>query len=255
MNEMESAKTSWGLTLVFAASVFLGIMIHFTGYQINPAVPYFSIGLFVFTASLFIYTSYLWFRAFKKHDYFQKQRLFILYSIVILLFTIIFLVDAIFTVKTTTNGASIIVDTVWWPFLLIELQLMFAFIVVVDRTIIWPNADKHCLALIYQRRGCLYFYQYPRLNRAYFDNYLLLLKGFVKKEKLTYPVRVVSTLSNGELRTKLVSDGHEIVFDLETYKTSASLDEKVFINDNEIIANGVNLSKIAARLSKKKIAR
>jgi hypothetical protein len=132
---------------------------------------------------------------------------------------------------------------------------MFAFIVVVDRTIIWPNVDKHCLALIYQRRGCLYFYQYPRLNRAYFDNYLLLLKGFVKKEKLTYPVRVVSTLSNGELRTKLVSDGHEIVFDLETYKTSASLDEKVFINDNEIIANGVNLSKIAARLSKKKIAR
>jgi hypothetical protein len=255
MNEMESAKTSWSLVLVFAASIFLGIMIHFTGYQVNPVVPYFSIGLFVFTASLFIYTSYLWFRAFKKHDYFQKERLFILYSIVILLFTIIFLLDPIFTVKTTTSGTSIIVDTVWWPFLLIEIPLMIVFIVVVDRTIIWPNVDKHLLALIYERRGCLYFYQYPRLNRAFFDNYLLLLKGFAKKEKLAYPVRIVSMFSNGELRTKLVSENHEIAFDLEAYKTNAPIDEKVFINDNEIIANGVNLSKIAARLSKKKISR
>jgi hypothetical protein len=251
MNEKTYAKISWDLTLVFAFSIVWGLCAHIFGFHINPMLGGFDLASLVISGVLFLLTFILWLVSGFKHPLLIKRKPFLVFSLLIPLFTLTFLIDAIFTVTLETTEETVITLTTWWPFLLIELPLFFVLIAFADRFLIWP-INRAYINCVYQRKGHLRSYQMFLVNRIYYENTLLLLKTyFSKKDPNATAIQIKAAAKEAKLEFSFPEESSLKTIDSQQLSEEVQEDCSDAIASNQNILVDVDLGKVAKRLSRK----
>jgi hypothetical protein len=217
MDPVNAAKVQWAEILFYVNTAFLGVVFHVTGFHYNHSAWIFTMIAQCFFGLVWLVSLLLYFRAYRKNDYFDNLGKFILDTGVFLLFEAGFAIDAYFLCVPEPTEGGFTIQGPFWPFFFVELPVYLVFVYYLYRT------DFRFLERVTFTQGYLEEERMDPLGVSHLghwvgEDYVLLIQWALEKMKLQ-DAKVKAAYEDNQIKVTVESGGLKTVLDFDSLIT------------------------------------